>query len=554
MGGHSGGTYGGQTNDRNLAKSSQSIQWIFHFFPHTQQQMTRKLLFLGCILVVVTRFQDVLSFENLSLSRRYYSLLRPVRSGGVVVLQDITSTRGSSTFSILLDVKSPAVRGFSQLKAGKNEMKEIYNDVPQNNDVIGPLVLLLLSQFILFIGVGAVIPSIPLYGKELGFSSAANGIVISVPSVALLLLSKVGGNFADKARKPAMIVGMTIIAISDLGTSLATSLPMLLVARLGLGAGRCISESGERGMLADLANRMPQLRGRALAAQQACIALGIAIGAPIGGIVVEVYGPRFAFLCVTFAATVVLILYCFLPETQESNANASNNRTTMTQAAPDATSEEADWLRLLSQDEWRGLAICQSGASFGFAAKIASIPVLAASTLPGGAAAAGGLLSVAGLSGLIGAPVGGFLTDRAGAKVAALLSGLLSGLALILIPISLSTRFDDGLSVTIGEVKLDANALAFCSAVVAWSIGAAAQSPALVAMAQEKAPRGREATAMALPKAFGDGTYIVVPFILGLVTDAVPSIRGVECAVAGTATLFGAIVLGLLTDDDSAQG
>ena len=89
--------------------------------------------------------------------------------------------------------------------------------------------LLLFSQFLLFIGVGAVIPSIPLYGKELGFSGAANGIVISAPAVALLLLAKFGGNFADKKRKPAMIIGMAIIAISDLGTALCQNLPSLVV-------------------------------------------------------------------------------------------------------------------------------------------------------------------------------------------------------------------------------------------------------------------------------------------------------------------------------------
>lgn len=36
------------------------------------------------------------------------------------------------------------------------------------DSVAKPLALLLASQFILFIGVGAVIPSIPLYGKEIG--------------------------------------------------------------------------------------------------------------------------------------------------------------------------------------------------------------------------------------------------------------------------------------------------------------------------------------------------------------------------------------------------
>ena len=43
-------------------------------------------------------------------------------------------------------------------------------------------------------------------------------------------------------------------------------------------------------MLADLAARAPALRGRALGAQQAAAALGIAIGAPLGGVVSEAYG------------------------------------------------------------------------------------------------------------------------------------------------------------------------------------------------------------------------------------------------------------------------
>lgn len=137
-----------------------------------------------------------------------------------------------------------------------------------------PFVLLLLSQFLLFIGVGAVIPSIPLYGQELGFSSAGNGIIISAPAVALLLCANVGGRWADsEGRKPTMMGGMALIAVSDIGTAMADSLSILLLARLGLGVGRAISKAGERGMLVDLAQRLPRVRGRALAAQQAVGAL-----------------------------------------------------------------------------------------------------------------------------------------------------------------------------------------------------------------------------------------------------------------------------------------
>ena len=83
-----------------------------------------------------------------------------------------------------------------------------------------------------------VIPTLPLYGKAIGLSSAVNGIVISAPAVALLVGARAAGAFADRARKPAMIGGMALIAFSDVGTAFATSLGPLVVARLGLGAGR----------------------------------------------------------------------------------------------------------------------------------------------------------------------------------------------------------------------------------------------------------------------------------------------------------------------------
>ena len=456
------------------------------------------------------------------------------------------------------------------------------------SDVAPPLALLLLSQFILFVGVGAIIPSIPLYGKEIGLSSAANGVVISAPAVALLLLAQIGGNYADRARKPAMIGGMLLIAVSDVGTSLANSLPTLIMARLGLGAGRCVSEAGERGMLADFGQQVPALRGRLLSAQQAVVALGIAIGAPIGGIVVEEYGPRASFLCVSAAAVLTSIFYAFLPETvmtphyygqdedtneREKSTNNNDWRRSIQKVVPslatakqpkknknnlqslDPVVSQGEWKVLLQQNQWRGLALAQCGASFGFAAKIASIPLLASETLPGGAAGAGLLLSVAGLSGLIGAPIGGWLTDQLNPKKTICLSALLSSLSLMTIPFALQGDFLQDTSLVLSlpefwtrgasEVLLQGTPLAFALVVILWSIGAAAQGPALTALAQELAPLGAEATSMALPRAAGDGTYIVAPFVLGLVADYAPW-KGAECALAGATTLIGALVLAFL--------
>ena len=199
------------------------------------------------------------------------------------------------------------------------------------------------------------------------------------------------------------------------------------------------------------------------------------------------------------------------------------------------------WLRLLRDRRWRGLSLAGAGTRFGSCAKVASVPLIAASVLPGGATAAGSLLAAAGLSGLAGAPLGGLLSDRVGARTTAVLSGGLSATALLLVPLALTAP--------LGDDPL-ANGLAFGALILLWSVGVAAQGPALTAVAQELAPKGSEATALALPKAVGDAVYIVAPFLLGVITDK-ETVVGTECAAAGALSLLGVVALQVLGGDGS---
>ena len=105
-------------------------------------------------------------------------------------------------------------------------------------EVARPIGVILAGQFVLYIGVGAIIPTLPLYAKAIGLSSALGGVIISAPALALLLLARPAGGFADQARKPAMVGGLGLVAVADLGTSVAGSLATIVIARLGLGAGR----------------------------------------------------------------------------------------------------------------------------------------------------------------------------------------------------------------------------------------------------------------------------------------------------------------------------
>ena len=59
-----------------------------------------------------------------------------------------------------------------------------------------------------------------------------------------------GGSFVD-VLEVLMVGGMTLCAIADVGTGLASSLPFLIVARLLLGAGLSSSDAGSSAWVAD---------------------------------------------------------------------------------------------------------------------------------------------------------------------------------------------------------------------------------------------------------------------------------------------------------------
>jgi hypothetical protein len=331
--------------------------------------MTRCIDSVAAIILVLLAVANIVCIDGfqtatpptLGSSCKSHHHQRSIRIEIFSLKEDTTSSIADPSSSLRSTSQTDAL-GRQQIKQETDEDEET-NNIP--SDVLQSFTLLILSQFVLFLGVGAVIPAIPLYGQSIGLSSASNGIVISTPAVALLLCSRFAGEFADVKRKPAMIIGMAIIAISDAGTAFSNNLATLVVARLGLGLGRGYAEAGERGMLTDLANKAPNLRGRALAIQQASVALGVAIGAPAGGLIVENYGVRSSFLCVSVAALVALFMYLLLPETVVTETQTDDNSTPIIKEdSSSADRSKADWIELLKTSQtWRSLAFCQSGVS-----------------------------------------------------------------------------------------------------------------------------------------------------------------------------------------------
>ena len=81
------------------------------------------------------------------------------------------------------------------------------------HEVVQPLAVLYGSQFVLFMGVGALLPALPLYAQSIGLSGSANGVVISAPALAMLLLNLPSGQLADKWGRKRMMIAVRAVCM-----------------------------------------------------------------------------------------------------------------------------------------------------------------------------------------------------------------------------------------------------------------------------------------------------------------------------------------------------
>ena len=422
-------------------------------------------------------------------------------------------------------------------------------------DVAEPLRTLLASQFILFLGVGALLPALPLYAQSIGLSSSANGLVISAPALAMLLLNLPLGQATDRfGRKPLMIGGMIVMACADVATGMSRSILALVPARVMLGVGRAGCECGDRAYLADLCARVPEKRGIIVASQSTVHAVGLVFGPLLGGRLMEAYGAPAAFFYVAVAAIGTGIGYTFLPETLREETrlaaelkasmdegdgglldtlnpftSSDNGSTTAVAAGGGGASgnarEDSSWLALLKDADQRVLLLCASANSLGFVAKLTVIPLYASSHLNASPAEVGQLFSITALLGLVTAPFAGLAADKFGKKlvVGAALATAAAGLFF-------------------GANADTQSQLMFC--IGAWGMGTAAAGPAINALAQELAPEGGEGEALTLPKSAADLVFLIGPLALGVLDDAIGTdnagmiLTSIAAATAAGSCLF----------------
>jgi len=146
------------------------------------------------------------------------------------------------------------------------------------------------ATFCGLVAVGSVLPVLPRYiHGPLGSGDLAVGVVIGAYAITGLLLRPVAGRFADtRGRKPTVIVGACLVALSGLLYLPSLGIAGLIVARLILGAGEGAVYTAGSAWIVDLAPL--ERRGRVLGLYGLAVWGGLSVGPLLGELLLDAGG------------------------------------------------------------------------------------------------------------------------------------------------------------------------------------------------------------------------------------------------------------------------
>ena len=178
-------------------------------------------------------------------------------------------------------------------------------------DIRLPLRALGLAVFVSMLGVGNIVPLLPLYAKGMGASSLVIGLIFGAFAGARLLATPFVGSWSDlKGRKPFIVVGLMLMAGAALVMMAASSPWELVASRAGMGIASSLIMPVSLALVADLTPVGHE--GRSFGGFGSYLLFGMGMGPLVGGVFYDLFGVDANFLVMAvlsvFAALIVLRL------------------------------------------------------------------------------------------------------------------------------------------------------------------------------------------------------------------------------------------------------
>ncbi|MED0983148.1 MFS transporter [Bacillus paramycoides] len=168
------------------------------------------------------------------------------------------------------------------------------------------LALALFNLFIVFLGIGLVVPVMPSYMRTLHLGTDTMGYLIATFAFFQLLTSPIAGIWVDTfGRKKMIIAGLILFSFSEFLFGVGNQIWVLFLSRALGGASAACMMPAVTAFIADTTSL--ENRAKALGYLSAAISTGFIIGPGIGGFISD-FGIRAPFF---FAAVISGIAACF---------------------------------------------------------------------------------------------------------------------------------------------------------------------------------------------------------------------------------------------------
>jgi branched-chain amino acid transport system ATP-binding protein len=154
---------------------------------------------------------------------------------------------------------------------------------------------------------------LPDIRDHFGLSDASALSLVAVTTVAVLLLEVPLSFYCDRANRVRIAtIGASMWAVFSVGTGLAVSVALLVVARIGAGAGRAVVTPTHSSLLSDWYE--PRSRVKVFAVHRLANSVGQIVGPVVAGVVAYYLGWRWPFFLFAIPTAVFVLLALRLRE------------------------------------------------------------------------------------------------------------------------------------------------------------------------------------------------------------------------------------------------
>ncbi|TGE33847.1 MFS transporter [Desulfosporosinus sp. Sb-LF] len=191
---------------------------------------------------------------------------------------------------------------------------------------MGPMVILLIIQFLVMVGFGIVIPILPFFVNKLGGGALSLGIFMSAYSIMQFFFAPFWGRLSDRiGRRPVILIGLSGYGLTFLMFGLVNNLYLLIGLRALSGMVSSATLPTAMAYLADITVGEERSKGMGLIG--AAMGLGMIFGPALGGLLGHYSFSLPFFVAGGLALLLLPFTWAFLPESlKQPTSNLSGRK------------------------------------------------------------------------------------------------------------------------------------------------------------------------------------------------------------------------------------